>query len=280
MGNEIQSKTLHEVLELEKHLISLNNQLARLESEVFPQPPSPPVKANIVRTYPEIKSNVKFNKALAIIPSLFFLPWIAIYYFVIYKKQKAEDIEAIRNSDAYKNECARLDASYAAQEVEATNQYELLKAEYDNVTIPNYNNERAAWNAKHDEDISNTQNDISLTENRLATVYSETKIVPVQYRNVEALDYIYSMVSTSDYDVAYAINSYDTHRQRMIDTERLRVEEANLQEQQIANALAEENASLLEEQNRIAERARRDANRSAAVAAVQRHNTNKYLKGK
>ncbi len=195
MSNEVQSKTLQEVLDLEKRIISLNNQLARLESEVFPQPPSPPVKANIVRTYPEIKSNVKFNKALAIIPSIVFLPWIAIYYFGIYKKQKAEDIEAIRNSDAYKSEIARLDASYDNQEAEAANQYAIQKAQYDNVTIPNYNNERDAWNAKHTDDISKTKNDISLTENRLTTVYDETKIVPIQYRNVEALDYIYSMVS-------------------------------------------------------------------------------------
>lgn len=44
-----------------------------------------------------------------------------------------------------------------------------------------------------------------------------------------------------------------------------------LQEQQQANA-------LLDRQNSIAEKARRDANIAAAVGAVQRHNINKTIK--
>ena len=49
------------------------------------------------------------------------------------------------------------------------------------------------------------------------------------------------------------------------------LEEMRLQEQQQANA-------LLDRQNSIAEKARRDANIAAAVGAVQRHNTNKAIK--
>lgn len=86
------------------------------------------------------------------------------------------------------------------------------------------------------------------------------------------------MISTSDYDVTYAINSYDTHRQRMLDTERMKIEEARLQEQQIANDLADEHAQLLSEQNAISEQARRDAKFASAVGMVQQHNSNKYLK--
>lgn len=44
-----------------------------------------------------------------------------------------------------------------------------------------------------------------------------------------------------------------------------------LQEQLLANAMAME-------QNSMAEKARRDANITAAVGAVQRHNTNKTIK--
>ena len=50
------------------------------------------------------------------------------------------------------------------------------------------------------------------------------------------------------------------------------------QEQQQANALAMEQNDLLDRQNSIAEKARRDANIAAAVGAVQRHNTNKTIK--
>lgn len=55
------------------------------------------------------------------------------------------------------------------------------------------------------------------------------------------------------------------------------LEEMRLQEQQ-ANALAIEQNDLLDRQNSIAEKARRDANIAAAVGAVQRHNTNKAIK--
>ena len=77
---------------------------------------------------------------------------------------------------------------------------------------------------------------------------------------MDALQYIYDMISTSDYDVRQAI------------------EEMRLQEQQQANALAMEQNDLLDRQNSIAEKARRDANIAAAVGAVQRHNTNKTIK--
>ena len=56
------------------------------------------------------------------------------------------------------------------------------------------------------------------------------------------------------------------------------LEEMRLQEQQQANALAMEQNDLLDRQNSIAEKARRDANIAAAVGAVKRHNTNKTLK--
>lgn len=57
------------------------------------------------------------------------------------------------------------------------------------------------------------------------------------------------------------------------------LEEMRLQEQQQqANALAMEQNDLLDRQNSIAEKARRDANIAAAVGAAQRHNTNKTIK--
>lgn len=79
------------------------------------------------------------------------------------------------------------------------------------------------------------------------------------------------MISTSDYDVRQAIEYFDKSQQRAL-------EEMRLQEQQQANALAMEQNDLLDRQNSIAEKARRDANIAAAVGAVQRHNTNKTIK--
>ncbi len=94
--------------------------------------------------------------------------------------------------------------------------------------------------------------------------YETTRLIPLTYREIEKLAYILAIMESSDYTVKEAIDLYDRDRQRALDQQRL-------------EALAEQNAAL-EEQNAIADRARRDANRAAFVAAVQRHNTNKYLK--
>ena len=54
--------------------------------------------------------------------------------------------------------------------------------------------------------------------------------------------------------------------------------ETQIQVLEQANALAMEQNDLLDRQNSIAEKARRDANIAAAVGAAQRHNTNKTIK--
>ena len=54
--------------------------------------------------------------------------------------------------------------------------------------------------------------------------------------------------------------------------------ETQIQVLEQANALAMEQNDLLDRQNSIAEKVRRDANIAAAVGAVQRHNTNKAIK--
>ena len=119
--------------------------------------------------------------------------------------------------------------------------------------------------------IRKEEQELSQAKKELAALYGETRIVPAQYRRVDALQYIYDMISTSDYDVRQAIEYFDKSQQRAL-------EEMRLQEQQQANALAMEQNDLLDRQNSIAEKARRDANIAAAVGAVQRHNTNKTIK--
>lgn len=95
---------------------------------------------------------------------------------------------------------------------------------------------------------------------------------PLAYKRlVYALQYIYDMISTSDYNVRQAIDSFDKNEQRRLDIMRLH-------EQQQANALAMEQNDLLDRQNTIAAKARRDANIAAVVGTVQRHNTNKTIK--
>ena len=122
------------------------------------------------------------------------------------------------------------------------------------------------------------QNILNTSTEELSNHYENTKIIAMQYRTIPALQYIYDMISTSDYDIMQAIDLYDRSEQRKLDAERLEEQRRLTEQQKTANELAAVNASLLQEQNEIADKARRDANIAAAVGAVQRHNLNKTLK--
>lgn len=282
-------ETLKKVLDLEVYIKDSQSELSRLHNMSFCSAPQPPVCKKINKTYPNIKAQIKFNWIIALAPlaiglvlsrlftflgaTLIMLSpiWIVVYYFAIYRKQKAENIEQIRNSAEYKAQCAEIDAECNKQQAIANQTYEEEKRLYETETLPNYQKKLDEWTAKHEQKIKQVEHDLSNAQQNLSLMYQETKIVPSQYRTIEALKYIYDMVSTSDYDVTYAIDSYEKQKQRMLD-------EARLREQQLANQLADEQAQLLSEQNAITEKARRDANIASAVGTIQRHNTNKILK--
>lgn len=273
MGNSEQVKILKEVLSLEKYAAERQRTLNGIKAERFTAPPNPPVCGTITRTYPEIVPQVEFDKVKAFVPSLFFWPWILIYYFKIYKKEQKEEIERIRNSEEYKAKCAELDAEYDKQEAAVKQKYEAEKKMYDEETMPQYQKALERWMAQHDEKIQQVDGELRDAKVKLVKLYEETKIVPVQYRNIATLQYIYDLMATSDYDVKEAIDVYDRNEQKRIDM-------ARLEEERYANMLADEQNDLIYEQNAIAEKARKDAKTAAIIGTVQRHNTNKILKGK
>ena len=134
------------------------------------------------------------------------------------------------------------------------------------------------WENAKNARINQLERELAKVRSELSELYEQTRIVPSQYRNIYALQHIYDMISTSDYDVHQAIENFDKSEQRRLDRMRL-------QEQQKANAYAveqnkliDEQNDLIDEQNTIARKARRDANIAAVVGAVHRHNINKNLK--
>jgi len=298
MDNTKQAEVLQKVLELENGIIASKKLIARAKAEKYEAAPTPPTRKMVTRTYPEVTSTVVFDKKKAFMPvaigllapivlgslspmfAVFFvftapasIIWLIYYYFGIFKKEKKANIESIKNSAEYKSKCAELDKEFDKTQVENDKVYEKQKLEYENNILPEYQKKLAEWTEMHNNYIENEETNLKNAETELATIYTETKIVPVQYRNIEALQYITDMVCSSDYDVKQAIENYDKKVQRDLDM-------IKIEEQQRANELADEQAYLLQEQNKIAEKARRDANIASVVGTVQRHNTNKILKGK
>ena len=140
-----------------------------------------------------------------------------------------------------------------------------------------YNRNKAQWDAEHNKNVEDAERKYEEAKGLLDEYYEVTRLIPQKYHNVNALEYIFTVLNTSQYSLREAIDDYERMEQRRIEMSRLR-------EQRAANDLAYQQAQLtaqqndlLDEQNFIGERTRRDQNLANAVSAIQRHNTNKAL---
>lgn len=271
MYNQEHVIAVKKALDLSILISKTKDSLSELKSEKFKDEPTAPVRQIFSPNYPEIKSTVEFW-SIKLLPTILFLPWIVIYYF-IYKKEKEADIERIRNSSEYRNKCAIIDKEIKQKQEIADKEFKQKLEEYNNTVLAEYKKDLAEWTKQHNQKISDKENILESATKELSEHYLENRIIPTQYREIEILQYIYDMISTSDYSIKEAIDMYDKERQRRLEDERI-------YQQQQANALAMEQNDLLIQQNAINERARRNARNAAIVGAVQRHNTNKILKNK
>ena len=127
--------------------------------------------------------------------------WAPVYYFALYRKQKAATIEKIRNSAEYQQQCTAARVAASRQQQAFDEAYTKAKEEYDSVLLPRYQAARSAWEAEHQAQIRKEEQELVQAKKELAALYEKPRIVPAQYRRVDALQYIYNMISTSDYDV-------------------------------------------------------------------------------
>lgn len=285
-----QVENLEKALDLEKTIEKSQRVLNVIEGSTFEDKPQPPIRQIWEVEYPIIKTTLKerfqyFDKTMLIIMivSLFVgLFPVSIFLFFKENKKTKEIVEAtIRNSEAYKTQCLEIDRDIASKQEQSNLIYEKELKEYEEVTLPQYESELKKWTDMMNQRTIEFQSALSSASNELTLHYETTKIVPIQYRNIEALEFIYNTVSTSDdYDIVMAIELYEKKLARDIELEKI-------DEQRKANDLAEINARLLDqqnalvaEQNYIADKARKEANAAAAVSAAQRAKTNRYLKNR
>ena len=229
--------------------------------------PQEPVREVIKRTYPPIVSQMKFNWILALAPlaaglifpivfgwitpifsamiSMLLIPigaiWIPVYYFAIHRKKKNEENERIKNSVEYRKQCADVDSEYNKMQEEADAKYNAKKKEYDEVILPEYEKKYAAGNAAMDAHYERVRQHIAKTQAELDTLLSETRIIPVQYQTIEALEVIHGVLASTDYDIKTAFEIYDRVKQKII-------EEARLREEQRAADYAAQQAYYAEQQ--------------------------------
>lgn len=254
-NREDQIQALKKALDLTSQIASIKMHLSSLRAQKYDPKPTPPVLQQIPKPqYPEIKPTVPFWTA-ELLPALVFWPWILIYYFGGYQTKLKEETERIRNTPEYQQQCAAMDEAVRQQQNAADEQYRMKLKEYQEGVLPNYEKALAEWTKKRDAEIREQEAALSKAEQELAAHYEATKIVPIQYRKIEALRYIYDAMRSSNYTIAQAINSYEQAVQRQIEQERLEQERRRVEAEERAAWAAEEAAYAATR----AERAARDS---------------------
>lgn len=282
MEQEKQVQAVKKALELECLVAKESKELMHMENENFGGGiPMHPSRQIAEKTLPPIVPTVKFNSIIAIV-LLILTSGVGtlIYYFGFYKPQLRSEIESIKNSEEYKLQCQQAEEKYEKQQKEYDEQYEKAVNQYKNVDLPKYEKELSQWTEKHKAEIADKKAALNSAKAQLQLHYSQTKIVPAQYREISALNFIYEMISTSDYTVKEAIEKFDEQKHRELQLAHIREQRQANQLAYEQNQLAYEQNDLLEQQNEISRKARRDANIASAIDIAQHYKTNKILKEK
>lgn len=173
------------------------------------------------------------------------------------KKRKITEqrIEEIRNSPEYQMQCRQIDSQNQAKQaqldkkahdnyIQSCVEYNTQIKEYREQLIPDWQRE-----------VNELNNKISFTDNALQEVYNKN-VIPFQYCNLPALTYLAMFLSTSEYDLKYAIERYDMYVVQTAQREQIDISRAQLQiqreivsNQQYANWQNEQIISLIEEGN-------------------------------
>ncbi|MCR4616558.1 MAG: hypothetical protein K5669_00045 [Lachnospiraceae bacterium] len=299
MEHSEEVEVVKKALELEKGIDKATKEYNSLIQEQYPELPPAPIKREVTKAkYPAIKSNVKFNYLLCIIPAgtalllcfIFFVlsiysglglkglfifgflgflflgvcvAWTLIYIFKIWKPKRDDDIENIKRSPLYKSQCEVIDSRYVEECNAVDAEYKNALDEYNNKTVAEYSLNKQKWQDQRDLRLHKIEDLVGRAKIALSNHYEKTKLIPEKYHRIDVLEYVYSVISTSEYTLKEAIQDYERETQRQIDI-------AQVQAQQDAN-------DILDRQNQIAEKARRDQLIGNIVGTVQRHNTNKTL---
>lgn len=188
--------------------------------------------------------------------------WLyAVYSFWVdrkkYKILKQQYIEQVEKSPQYQNQCKKIDEENHLRQIQLDEQ---MKQEYSqrlenfNDVLKTYENELLPhW----EEEYRALQTAKIETKRVLDEVYSKD-IVPGPYRNLPAVLYLTTFIGTSQYDLKYAIERYDSHfthckltEQTVLARAQLQVMHETLKNQQYANYLQEQMIDITENSNKV-----------------------------
>lgn len=172
---------------------------------------------------------------------------IAICFYCVRSKSAAN---SVRNSAEYKSACKNAELEYAKQCEAAKIRYQAALKEYNETYLPKYNKAQAAWLVDKCSRAFRADLVVRDARDKFDESCSGISMIPDQYMDDDALEYLENFLWSSDVELSDALASYDAHRQRQLDQQAID----------------------------IANKQRRDANIAATVATIQRHKIYKELK--
>ena len=301
MDNSEQVNVIKQALDLEKEVERLKMEYDTLMNDKFKAPPKEPIFTKVDRVFPEPESKMKYvkfavifvvaaivggvlavslapgsiiSRILGILASLSIVIAIA-GYFLIFKKMKAKDVEKIKNSDEFQAEIKRLESEYDEKDARAYAEYKQCKKEYDEILMPQWKSDKAKWESEIDSKRASALEELNNAKAAIENLYTTSKVIPGPYHNIYSLDYLYNLMSTSDYDIKEAIKHFEENE------ERLKAEEHRRRQTEAAEhraVMEEERAAAAWQQAEAAMEQVEIAKADLARKAIQEHNRNKYLK--
>lgn len=173
----------------------------------------------IIHLFDNVISNFKLLRTI-FIPLVWILPILMVgypiyYYLFVHKKNIDNETEKIKNSSEYIEQCSLIDAENEKNQKELDKAYAEEKKKYQEIILPAYKQELQIWTDEHNKKITLLQNDLDKLKLELANLYNTTKILTLPYQNIQALEYIHNVISTSDNDVKKAIEMYDRRNEQI-----------------------------------------------------------------
>ena len=180
------------------------------------------------------------------------------------KKMEQQYIQRVKESPEYQNECRKIDeenrliqtrldeqmkqeySQKLEEYVQKMQKYNEKMELYEKELLPQWKEEKEALKTAKTE-----------VQNALNMVYSKN-IIPVQHRNLPAVLYLATFMGTSQYDLRYAIERYDSYVMQCAQREQINLAKAQLAvmhetlaNQQYANYLHEQMVDLTENSNKV-----------------------------
>lgn len=166
---------------------------------------------------------------------------ITLVVDIFLNDRRKRDGKRIEGSREFQAEIAELDRQYDAQQAEYDVQYDEAVKRYEQakqdaraqfeadrkafskdlanyeLMLAQYDEAKRKWEEVRDLAVVALKKTIGDAQDELDALYDSSRLIPRQFRNLDALHAIYETISTSGFDVKVAINLYQQDRQRELD---------------------------------------------------------------